>query len=507
MPYSGEETNKKLGALTTVTEELAESNKKLVDASFAEESDNDGSSESKALSVVVVGGGAGDGATKSKINLSGVGAGQQKEIEQEKDKPEPDEVKRNTLLKKMAGYMGDQAKNAKKIAMTGIKGFLSTVAIGGFLILLGKFLQSDSFKKMIDTIKKDIMPYMETVWEWMKTIGTFIKDNLTHLLIGLGAYFTLKGAVSLYVEFNRMKKIFAGLKALQLANLASSAGSIAGPAAAGAAGGGIWARAASKVKLLTKAITGRAGLMLALGGGKLGLIGKIAMMSGGLAVAGIAMYGLYKAGQWMSDQSTKVDLKQIGEAGQVIAKGDKASDEELEGARQRLQSIMNRQSQLADNENNRKVQAANKEKMDLLLAELKKREKKKPPPVVKGMDTKDLTKNISAAFTSAIKSTAFKDTDTAEQRIATMTGIGDEIFQRFIMTPGFREFDTKKQKEILTSFWMQEQSMLRNRTLRLRASEGLKAGPGASDKEIAAGRGAVSKVKGFGTDQGAADVL
>ena len=140
MPYSGEETNKKLGALTVITEDLVESNKNLAaavegqteqeDASFFEEDDKvDGSSQSKALSVVVVDDKA---AVASKVNAqgqqvdkrgkllhgaalearnekiarekeikldySGIGAAGRAEEEQEKDKPEPDEKKRNSLL-------------------------------------------------------------------------------------------------------------------------------------------------------------------------------------------------------------------------------------------------------------------------------------------------------------------------------------------------------------------------------------------------------------------------
>jgi len=61
------------------------------------------------------------------------------------------------------------------------------------------------------------------------------------------------------------------------------------------------------------------------------------------------------------------------------------------------------------------------------------------------------------------------------------------------MTPGLRALEPEKQREILKSFWKQEQRMLNNQELRLRASQGL-----IGDK---------SKVEGFKINWAAADVL
>ena len=159
------------------------------DASFFDSGAPDGSSKSKALSVEVVKPSAQE-AQRGKINLAGGGAAGLKEKEDEADEPTEDEEERTTLLGKMAGYLGEQAKRAKKVAMTGIKGFLSTVAIGGFLILLGKFLQSDYFKMAMKFIKEDLLPGIKKVWDALGIFGPIIAT--------IGGFFLAKGALSLF---------------------------------------------------------------------------------------------------------------------------------------------------------------------------------------------------------------------------------------------------------------------------------------------------------------------
>ena len=482
----GEETNEKLGSLTQITKELAKSNSALVvlkkrEVATIESNQSNlpaiiGDSQPLdprgtpvkpttppvPLKVEVVGG---------TLDKDTGGAAGEAEEEQEAD---ADDEERTTLLKKMTGYLGDQAKRAKRFVVGGLKAFFSTIAIGGFLIALGAFLQSPYFPKMIDYIKKEIVPKLEVAWKWLKKIGSFITDHFTELLIGLGAYFTIKGALSLYVVFKRMKTIFAGLKALQLANLATTAGGMAGGAAGGAATGGWIAKLSAKFVALKATIAGKGGLLAALGSGTgaVGLLGKLALMTGGLALAAGAFYTLYKAGQWMSDQSTKVDMAAIKQSGEIIGKGDKATDEELEGARKSLQHIIDRQANLADNENNRKVKAASQAEMDRLLAALAKRQKLKPPPTVEGKDTKDIKKEINQAFGSAAKSAKFEGTP--EERVKILKEIGDKIFTDFIIKSGFRGFDKKKQAEILKSFMQSEQRMLNSALIRNRGKEGLK---------------------------------
>jgi hypothetical protein len=55
-----------------------------------------------------------------------------------------------------------------KAAALGGLAILSTLAIGALLIALGKFLQSDTFKKMTKFISEVILPKLMKFWEFLK---------------------------------------------------------------------------------------------------------------------------------------------------------------------------------------------------------------------------------------------------------------------------------------------------------------------------------------------------
>ena len=154
MPYTGEETNKKLGALVVVTEKLVESREEeKKDASFFDVPSPVGAT-SKIPNI-------------PSIALPRMGdAGRAGQAEDDAEgTTEPDEEKRNSLLSKMTGFLADQAKEKGKVAKLGLKGFFGTLIFGGFLIALGKFLQSDTFKKATEFIDKTLIPKLKEFYD------------------------------------------------------------------------------------------------------------------------------------------------------------------------------------------------------------------------------------------------------------------------------------------------------------------------------------------------------
>ena len=103
-----------------------------------------------------------------------------------------------------------------KTAALGGLAILSTLAIGAFVIALGKFLQSDSFKKITKFIQETIIPKVMEFWE-------FLKDNWKEIGISLagvlGAFVILKAAMiaaklvktiqAIGVAFTAVKAFFA----------------------------------------------------------------------------------------------------------------------------------------------------------------------------------------------------------------------------------------------------------------------------------------------------------
>ena len=174
-----EETNKNLGALTLATEKLVEqrTDEQKDDSSPSAESgmvDSEGNKLVLSKSGNLMQAGADGKATvmspvgaTSKAPRAPVmalprmgDAGRAGQAEDEAEGNKPDE-KRNSLLSKMTGFLADQAKEKGKIAKTGLKAFFGTLLFGGFLIALGKFLQSDTFKKMTEFIDKTLIPKLK----------------------------------------------------------------------------------------------------------------------------------------------------------------------------------------------------------------------------------------------------------------------------------------------------------------------------------------------------------
>ena len=186
-----EETNKNLGALVLVTEKLVESREEeKKDASFFDVSSPSGQpggmvdSEGNKLVLSKSGNLMQAGADGKATVMSPVGetrkipnipsmalprmgdAGRAGQAEDDAEgTTEPDEEKRNSLLSKMTGFLADQAKEKGKVAKLGLKGFFGTLIFGGFLIALGKFLQSDTFKKATEFIDKTLIPKLKEFYD------------------------------------------------------------------------------------------------------------------------------------------------------------------------------------------------------------------------------------------------------------------------------------------------------------------------------------------------------
>jgi len=74
--------------------------------------------------------------------------------------------KQSKFMKMISGGIGWLVESGKKVgkaAKLGAVAFLSTLAIGGLLIALGKFLQSDTFKDMTKFIQEEILPYLTEI--------------------------------------------------------------------------------------------------------------------------------------------------------------------------------------------------------------------------------------------------------------------------------------------------------------------------------------------------------
>ena len=92
--------------------------------------------------------------------------------------------KQSKFMQKISGGIGwlvDSGKKVGKAAALGAVAFLSTLAIGGLLIALGEFLQSDTFKKLTKFISEVIMPKLMEFWE-------FVKDNWVEIGIVIASF-------------------------------------------------------------------------------------------------------------------------------------------------------------------------------------------------------------------------------------------------------------------------------------------------------------------------------
>ena len=278
MPYTGEETNKKLGALIIVTKELVESREEeKKDASFFDVPSPSGEpgdavdSEGNKLVLSKAGNLMQAGADGKATVMSPVGAtskipnipsmalprmgdaGRAGQAEDDAEgTTEPDEEKRNSLLSKMTGFLADQAKEKGKIAKLGLKAFFGTLVFGGFLIALGKFLQSDTFKKVTEFIDKTLIPKLKTFYDaffgpeggLFKGIMTLFGDEsgIGAIVAGIAVVTALMGVAALKALFSPLTLglglLFKGIRGLGRMIPKVPGGPGAGPAGAGPAGGG-----------------------------------------------------------------------------------------------------------------------------------------------------------------------------------------------------------------------------------------------------------------------------
>ena len=130
-----------------------------------------------------------------------------------------DAKKNGSRLDKIAAGIGglfEMGKKGAKAAALGGIAILSTLAIGAFMIALGKFLQSDTFKKITAYIKETIIPKVMEFWEFLKDnwkeIGVLFAGVLTAfvafeaVMIGAKIVKTIK---AIGVAFTAVKAFFA----------------------------------------------------------------------------------------------------------------------------------------------------------------------------------------------------------------------------------------------------------------------------------------------------------
>ena len=138
-----------------------------------------------------------------------------------KEEAKADAKKNGSRLDKISAGIGGlfeiSKKGMKAVALGGLA-LLSTLAIGGLLIALGKFLQSDTFKELTKYIQ-------ETLWPAILSFGAAIKEYFT----GPRGLFTRLSAIYKTFEkdgfFAGIKKIFdniSGVEAIVLAVAAAA---------------------------------------------------------------------------------------------------------------------------------------------------------------------------------------------------------------------------------------------------------------------------------------------
>jgi hypothetical protein len=96
-----------------------------------------------------------------------------------------DAKKNGSLLDKIAAGIGglfEMSKKGLKAAALGGLAILTTLAIGAFVIALGKFLQSDTFKKMTAYIQDKIIPFLKDMWVSIKAFGVAVGEFYTKYL-------------------------------------------------------------------------------------------------------------------------------------------------------------------------------------------------------------------------------------------------------------------------------------------------------------------------------------
>ena len=163
-----------------------------------------------------------------------------------------DAKKNGSRLDKIGAAVGGMWASSKKVLIGGAKALLSTLAIGGLLIALGKFLQSDTFKKMTAYIFDTIIPKLKEFYNAFFGEGGGLWTGIKALFgddSGVGAVVIGLTAVTALMAVGKLAKIFGPLKSA-LGGLLSGIGGLAkripgiGGGGAPAGGGGIGGGAA-----------------------------------------------------------------------------------------------------------------------------------------------------------------------------------------------------------------------------------------------------------------------
>jgi hypothetical protein len=213
----------------------------------------------------------------ARLAAPGLSKSARKEIKEEKrNLAKRDGNRLEKIAAGIGGLFGLAKKGAKAAALGGMA-LLSTLAIGGLLIALGKFLQSDTFKKITAYIFDTLIPKLKEFYNAFFGEGGGLIKGFSKLFddkSGVGAIVAGIAGVTLLFGAAKLAKIFGPLKGAVgklLSGLGGLASKIPGIKKIPGIPGGGKAGAASSVA--TKA--GRAG-----GGGGLGK--SIASMGKGI---------------------------------------------------------------------------------------------------------------------------------------------------------------------------------------------------------------------------------
>ena len=130
-----------------------------------------------------------------------------KEIREESRK---DAAKNGSRLDKIGAGIGglfEMGKKGLKTAALGGMAVLSTLALGGLMIALGKFLQSDTFKKMTKYIQDKIVPFLKDTFVSLKAFGVKVGEFYVKYLEPLIPIFK-----KYFIDtWENIKELFSGL--------------------------------------------------------------------------------------------------------------------------------------------------------------------------------------------------------------------------------------------------------------------------------------------------------
>ena len=125
-----------------------------------------------------------------------------------------DAKKNGDRLDKIGAGIAGMWANSKKVLITGAKAFLSTLAIGAFMVALGNFLQSDEFKEITKYIMDVVVPKLKEFYNaFFGDGGGFIKgiSALFGDKTGIGAVVAGIAGVTLLFGASKLLKLFSPL--------------------------------------------------------------------------------------------------------------------------------------------------------------------------------------------------------------------------------------------------------------------------------------------------------